>query len=75
MVVHGKPVQTEHAENGAQGGEEDAQLERDRNEGGPGKVRFAADHEGVGAGVDPPLQAEPERGPQESRAEDDPGKR
>ena len=75
MVVHREPVQAEHAEDGAERGEEDAHLERDRNEGGPGEVRFAADHEGVGAGVDPPLQAEPERGPGQSHDEDDPGKR
>ena len=75
MVVHGEPVQAEHAEDGAERGEEDAQLERDRNEGGPGEERFAADHEGVGAGVDPPLQAEPERGARQSHDEDDPGKR
>ena len=37
MVVHGEPVQAEHAEDGAERGEEDAQLERDRNEGGPGE--------------------------------------
>src|SRR6185503_20364554 len=51
------------------------QLERDRNESGPREVRFTADHEGVRAGVDPPLQAEPERGAGQSHDEDDPGKR
>ena len=75
MVVHGEPVQTEHAEDGAERGEEDGHLERDRNEGGPGEVRLAADHEGVGDGVDPPLQDEPQRGPRQSHDEHDPGKR
>src|SRR5687767_4689163 len=74
MVVHGEPVQAEHAENGAERGEQHPQLERDRDHGGPGEVRLAADHQGVGAGVDPPLQDEPERGSRESHAEDDPGK-
>ena len=75
MVVHREPIQTEHAEDGAERGEEDSHLERDRNVGRPGEVRFAADHEGVGGGVDPPLQAEPEREPHQPHAEDNPGKR
>ena len=63
MVVHREPVQAEHAEDGAERAEEDGDLEGDRNEGGPGEKRLAADHEGVGAGVDPPLQDEPGAAP------------
>ena len=63
MVVHREPVQAEHAEDGAERAEEDRDLEGDRNEGGPGEKWLAADHEGVGAGVDPPLQDEPEPRP------------
>ena len=74
MVVHREPVQAEHAEDGAERAEEDCDLEGDRNEGRPGEKRLAANHEGVGAGVDPPLQDEPERGPRQSHDEDDPGK-
>jgi hypothetical protein len=35
MVVHGQPVQSEHAENRAERSEEHAHLERDRNVGRP----------------------------------------
>ncbi len=75
MVVHGEPVQAEHAEDGAERAEEDSELESDRDEGGPGEVRLAANHKGVGADVDPRLKGEPERGPGQSHGEDDPGKR
>ena len=75
MVVHWEPVQAEHAEDCAERAEEDSELEGDRNEGGPGEERFAANHEGVRGRVDPPLQDEPERRTHQSHAEDDPGKR
>ena len=65
MVVHREPVQAEHAEDGAERAEQDGDLEGDRNEGGPGEERLAADHQRVGDGVDPPLQAEPGRGPRQ----------
>src|SRR6266851_1300857 len=74
MVVHGEPVQAEHAEDGAERAEENSELEGDRNEGRPAEERLPADHKGVGGSVDPRLQAEPERGPRQSHDEDDPGK-
>src|SRR6185503_5160585 len=49
MMVHGQPVQTEHAEHRAERSEENSHLERDRNVGRPREVRFAADDEGVRA--------------------------
>jgi hypothetical protein len=37
MVVHGQPVQAEHAEDGAERAEEDGDLERDGMKAGHGK--------------------------------------
>ena len=74
MVVHRQPVQAEHAEHGAERAEEDGDLEGDRNEGGPGEKWLAANHEGVGGGVDPPLQGKPGHGPRQCHHEHDPGK-
>jgi hypothetical protein len=75
MVMHGKPVETEHAEDSTGRGEEDRHLEGDRNERRPGQVWLAADHERIRDGMHPPLQAEAECGPREAHDQHDPGQR